>query len=99
MRPFATCAARAISVEGGQINTSAAGGAALTPAAIDSISSNCAEVPCIFQFPAIKRRMSVHLGGSVKSGSKLNADRTLRDARDAVCSLAYARRDRLKENV
>ena len=63
MRPRAANAARAISVDGGQIKTSAAGGVASTAVAIASISPSWAEVPCIFQFPAIKRRMTVYLTG------------------------------------
>ena len=57
IRPAAVCTARAISVAGRQIRTSANGGAAFTEAAIAAISPSCCASPCIFQFPAIKGRM------------------------------------------
>jgi hypothetical protein len=63
MRPAAASAAREISVDGGQISTSAGGGIARTAAPIASISPNCSEVPCIFQFPAIRQRMNVQMNG------------------------------------
>src|ERR1700722_1948012 len=64
MRPAAVCAARAISVAGRQIRLSADGGVVFTEAAIASMSPSCGAIPCIFQFPAIRGRITCALSGS-----------------------------------
>jgi hypothetical protein len=56
------------------MSKSAVGGVARTALAIATISVNCSEVPCIFQFPAIKGCM----------------DSTLRARAACVCSLGYS---------
>jgi hypothetical protein len=58
IRPALACAAHAISVAGRQIRMSSNGGAALTEAAIAAILASWGARPCIFQFSAIKGRIT-----------------------------------------